>query len=105
MTDCIDRLRLTQPVHFRTLQAPAARGLQVHALGLLSGYICACQERGGGSRARLVEGCELVAHGALREAGERGDERAHIAVQLQAAQLVEALHAHGRLQPLHHLPR
>ena len=37
--------------------------------------------------------------------GEGDDHVAHVPVQLQAAQLVEALHPQRRLQPVHHLWR
>ena len=56
------------------------------------------------ARTHLVEDSKLVADGALGDLGEGDNEGADIAVQLQAAQLVEALHQQRCLHPLHHLP-
>lgn len=55
------------------------------------------------ARTHLVEDSKLVADGALGDLGEGDDEGADVAVQLQAAQLVEALHPQRCLHPLHHL--
>lgn len=56
------------------------------------------------ARTHLVEDSKLVADGALGDLGEGDNEGADVAVQLQAAKLVEALHPQRCLHPLHHLP-
>ena len=57
------------------------------------------------ARTHLVEDGKLVADGALGDVGEGGHEAAHVAVQLQAAQLIEGLQPQRRLHPLHHLAK
>lgn len=57
------------------------------------------------ARTHLIEDGELVADGALGDVGKGGHEAAHVAVQLQAAQLIEGLQPQCRLHPLHHLAK